>query len=466
MMKRRLLLFFFIFACLFVVTGYAHPGGTDEHGGHFDYESGEYHYHHGYPAHHHGFGTCPYDFDDRTGENSGTPGGESSTRYHTTAPRPVSSSQPSSYRAKSTSSFIQKHLLLFLVVIAIVAVLIYIAIAIKMEKQAEKERQAQFEKEKQEAIAFYATRNLRYLSNMPDMYYVDDKHVPYEYNKPKECRYGITLDIYVTSFNSDVYHRHGCKHISYHPPHNACLEESLWEFSRKRPCSICKPAPLSDFSWYKEYLYHVKRCEKFEITPKLNPQYFVPPLAPQDQEPSSHPLVTQSTSVGQSPSPLSHFIAQTERAALTPPLQSPPLPSVNESVKVTPAIPQQETIVPAPSPTLLQTFHTKYPKSWYYIRKYARNSDSYLSYYCFVWGALQEHHGDGIIYGTLTNEEQSLVNYPSVGKRVWLSSESSDTYHSTPNCYILLKSVPIEADAIHAIVKKRCTKCVPPRSSA
>lgn len=50
----------------------AHPGDTDENGGHYDHSTGEYHYHHGYPAHQHTGGVCPYDYDNRTGGNSGT----------------------------------------------------------------------------------------------------------------------------------------------------------------------------------------------------------------------------------------------------------------------------------------------------------------------------------------------------------------------------------------------------------
>lgn len=52
----------------------AHPGQTDSQGGHYDHSTGEYHFHHGYPAHQHTDGVCPYDFDDRTGMNSGSPG--------------------------------------------------------------------------------------------------------------------------------------------------------------------------------------------------------------------------------------------------------------------------------------------------------------------------------------------------------------------------------------------------------
>ncbi len=67
----------YVFVCLVLcflvcVTGLAHPGGTDSRGGHTDHSTGKYHYHHGYPAHQHSNGECPYDFDDKTGKNSGS----------------------------------------------------------------------------------------------------------------------------------------------------------------------------------------------------------------------------------------------------------------------------------------------------------------------------------------------------------------------------------------------------------
>ena len=66
----------FLLASLFLLTcASAHPGRTDGQGGHIDHSSGEYHFHHGYPAHQHPNGTCIYEFDDKTGQNSGTPGG-------------------------------------------------------------------------------------------------------------------------------------------------------------------------------------------------------------------------------------------------------------------------------------------------------------------------------------------------------------------------------------------------------
>ena len=73
-------------ALLLFTSTYAHPGGTDGQGGHIDHSSGEYHFHHGYPAHQHPNGTCIYEFDDKTGQNSGTlgSGGSKTTTAATT----------------------------------------------------------------------------------------------------------------------------------------------------------------------------------------------------------------------------------------------------------------------------------------------------------------------------------------------------------------------------------------------
>lgn len=61
-----------VFAVLFCscTMSFAHTGRTDLNGGHYNRSTGEYHYHHGYPAHQHTNGACPYDFDDKTGQNS------------------------------------------------------------------------------------------------------------------------------------------------------------------------------------------------------------------------------------------------------------------------------------------------------------------------------------------------------------------------------------------------------------
>lgn len=72
-MNKRVICAASIFAVIFCFcfTSFAHPGRTDSKGGHYDHSTGEYHYHHGYPAHQHTNGVCPYDFEDKTGKNSG-----------------------------------------------------------------------------------------------------------------------------------------------------------------------------------------------------------------------------------------------------------------------------------------------------------------------------------------------------------------------------------------------------------
>lgn len=61
----------------------AHSGRTDSNGGHNS--SSGYHYHHGYSAHQHINGECPYDFDDKTGTNSGFSSSSSSSSYNSSS---------------------------------------------------------------------------------------------------------------------------------------------------------------------------------------------------------------------------------------------------------------------------------------------------------------------------------------------------------------------------------------------
>lgn len=74
---RRILPLILLLLFILPVSASAHPGGTDANGGHHD--GSEYHYHHGYPAHQHTNGVCPYNFDDKTGANSGGPSDRSAS---------------------------------------------------------------------------------------------------------------------------------------------------------------------------------------------------------------------------------------------------------------------------------------------------------------------------------------------------------------------------------------------------
>lgn len=95
-MKRRILSLGIALLSVFLLSTvvFAHPGQTDADGGHYDRSTGEYHYHHGYPAHQHTGGQCPYEFDDRTGWNSGPSGSSgnsgSSSNSHENSPSDAS----------------------------------------------------------------------------------------------------------------------------------------------------------------------------------------------------------------------------------------------------------------------------------------------------------------------------------------------------------------------------------------
>ena len=62
--------------CALSFSVLAHSGRTDSNGGHFNHSTGEYHYHHGYSAHQHydmngdGIKDCPYNFTDKTSQNT------------------------------------------------------------------------------------------------------------------------------------------------------------------------------------------------------------------------------------------------------------------------------------------------------------------------------------------------------------------------------------------------------------
>lgn len=108
------------FLCCTSVS-FAHPGRTDSSGGHYNRSTGEYHYHHGYPEHQHVNNTCPHDFDDRTGENSGSSTSSSrepptiSTRKMPT----ISTGNGTQAKTSTSNGGIAKKILLYVIVCAV-----------------------------------------------------------------------------------------------------------------------------------------------------------------------------------------------------------------------------------------------------------------------------------------------------------------------------------------------------------
>lgn len=360
-MKRQFVLLVLLFSFLFSIQAHAHPGATDEYGGHYDYDAGEYHYHHGYPAHFHGFGSCPYDFDDRTGEDSGSPGIGSSTHLYTTAPRPVQTAKVTTPKHDSDLLTGMKWLGMM------IAVFVFLFIM---------------------SCVF---------SRRPRKPRTDSTKIP----PPSPPKQSDTLS------------------TAYIEAHNLNRLSGLSVTTNTRPRMPAPPPPT--------------------------------PLPPPEPAPVPPP----------SPTPEPETVAAPPSRKIDTPVPVPdPVPPITITPSVVPGDPEPEE---GDIPDCPNLYRSQYPATWSYINRNAEHAESYIYYYHFVWGELQAKHGDGIIYGSLSEDEQALVNYPPVGKTVFISAVNSKTYHSTPDCYALLKSTPIEVDAIHTIVRKRCTKCVAPR---
>lgn len=87
----------------------------------------------------------------------------------------------------------------------------------------------------------------------------------------------------------------------------------------------------------------------------------------------------------------------------------------------------------------------------------------YPDTYQEVWGDLEKHEG-GAVWGTLTSDQQSYVNYPKFDKNLVYWTPGGKSYHAIDWCYTLEKSETIVSgafgDAIEAGKTDPCSKCV------
>lgn len=133
------ILSFLVVLVLMAAPAIAHPGGTDGKGGHTDRSTGVYHYHHGYEAHQHEDGVCPYDFDDKTGEGSGSSSGRRSVSAFS-APKSASKSTTNDARSNEANGKAWEWILVCAVVIMIV---ITYALSRKEKRLAEEQAREQ-----------------------------------------------------------------------------------------------------------------------------------------------------------------------------------------------------------------------------------------------------------------------------------------------------------------------------------
>lgn len=220
-----------ILCCVFLVPIVsAHSGRTDGNGGHYNSSTGEYHYHHGYPEHQHINGTCPYNFDDKTNHGSNS--------YHNEGAPKKSKSESSIFGSIviwAIVAWISYHIIKFIVKAIIEG---------KKLKKEQKQKELDFLQKKQEYTLLYGgLTNIEILSlvNPPVGVSINqDGNLSFEESD--------SFFVYVSN-TGKVYHKKGCNKKAI----NKKLFYSFYDKHKYKPCKKCKPSPLADDAWYREY---------------------------------------------------------------------------------------------------------------------------------------------------------------------------------------------------------------------
>ncbi len=323
---RKLPLFLFVPFCIFFLTlsVSAHAGKTDASGGHIDNNTGVYHYHHGYPAHQHTGGRCPYDFDDKTGQSSGSPitppnpsDNDSNDETFsdseiTLAPHPQGSGgspggsssggssggyYPSSSSDSDDFSEAFTWLFIFAIVVGLIAVIASLAKRQKEDEerytqdrarteQAEKVRReqqralregmerlqretaARAEQERQEKLqelrAIYDGKHILSFVDIPKGSEIGADNLPKEINAKEN--WGKLYTFYVTK-DGTSFHTKDCHYARYGHPSNA-----LTVSRDHKPCKLCG-ATLPPLDWAKEY----RKIKRLATEYTLNVDFTPPP---------------------------------------------------------------------------------------------------------------------------------------------------------------------------------------------
>ena len=267
-MKR----FVILFATLTVLLSlpiHAHPGGTDASGGHYDRSTGIYHFHHGYPAHQHIDGTCPYDFDDQTGQNSGlslsgqggsssSPGQSSGSSSHSSDRAKPAAPKKSVLSDSDLGGLVLFSLLGMYVMFHVIRFFVLRLLSAK-EAAAKKEAAAvAYAKKRNELILLYSGKHLSDLAPPPHpTHHIGPDGLPCS---PGERKWGDIYTVYVSSPQSPVFHdRPFCSCTR-------CSPVNISEVSRRRPCSRCFRRPIPSLLWYQEQKRILRICEEYHIT--------------------------------------------------------------------------------------------------------------------------------------------------------------------------------------------------------
>lgn len=287
-----------IMALLLLTVASAHPGRTDSHGGHYDSETGEYHYHHGYEAHQHtdldddGIPDCPYDFDDKTGESSGSSSSssqvsqeertDSAAETSNTYSNLLEKSRAPANQARASSGDDSEDARHELLILGVSFIVFFIIIPISVaavdnhrarvfrlnsalselqkihETPTNRERLKSFHRADQKRLAIElfeqlsilteraqkvradfslpSVPNIDEVSPLPKDCFIDEKGFPHTRGSIDRC------EVYVSS--SGVYHTWRCHHAASGRPCN------ILNAMYGRPCRVCKPK--QNLTWYTE----------------------------------------------------------------------------------------------------------------------------------------------------------------------------------------------------------------------
>lgn len=338
---------------LLTMTVIAHPGRTDGSGGHYDSETGEYHYHHGYRAHRHtdldgdGVPDCPYNFDDKTGESSGSSSStprisqetraDSAEKISRTYSNSSGTSGGSTSQAHTNSDNDSGDARRTLLILGVSFVVFFIIIPISAsvvdnrrtrvfrlnsalsdlqkihETPTNRERLKSFHRTDQKRLAIELAEQLSLLteraqkvrtdfslpsvpnidevSPLPEDCFIDEKGLPHTRGSIDRCK------VYISS--SGVYHTWRCHHATTGRPCNI-LNAMYGHISHGRPCRVCKPE--QNLSWYMERMKseaHLNAlCEVLEYVGNILSQQIPEPVNVGDKSPIiQKPKETQATNI-------------------------------------------------------------------------------------------------------------------------------------------------------------------------
>lgn len=256
----------------------AHPGRTDANGGHYDHSTGEYHYHHGYPAHQHIDGVCPYDYDDRTGWNSGGSSQKKGLYYLDGTPvERKNETKPEPEPKKSqTGGLIAFWAAVFIFFVWPMLLAIAEGISWYREKRNQQTPPAMPElkpakpkpvqppmrtisKEEREHMIqadayreMCGGRSIREMAEVPENVYFDTFDRPNTLNRDPP---NDPFFVYVTK-NGASYHLRTCRLAKTASPMNIC--QAMAE--GKQPCKLCRPMEkLPDFAVRYRELKRIQR---------------------------------------------------------------------------------------------------------------------------------------------------------------------------------------------------------------